>query len=85
MPRDLRLYAAAIGTLQTALHEKKEAKESFEKALLLADTQMSHHLGRVALADSGADYFNSVDDVERVEGHSLSRCRRNGAYHHELV
>jgi hypothetical protein len=37
--------------LQAALNHKDQARESFEKTLILADTHMSHHLAREALAE----------------------------------
>jgi hypothetical protein len=40
--------------LQAALNRKEQAKESFEKTLILADTHMSHHLAREALAELAA-------------------------------
>jgi tetratricopeptide (TPR) repeat protein len=43
-----------IGLLQTALDRKQQARESFEKALILPDTHMSHHLAREALAELSA-------------------------------
>jgi len=41
-----------IGTMQAALHQDAEAKESFKKAVLLPDNFMSHHFARVALTAS---------------------------------
>jgi predicted Zn-dependent protease len=43
-----------VGMLQAALNRKEQAKESFEKTLILADTHMSHHLAREALAELAA-------------------------------
>jgi Flp pilus assembly protein TadD len=43
-----------IGLLQTALNRKQQARESVEKALILPDTHMSHHLAREALAELSA-------------------------------
>jgi len=40
-----------IGLLQTALNRREQARESFEKVLLLPDTRMFHHLAREALAE----------------------------------
>jgi tetratricopeptide (TPR) repeat protein len=40
-----------IGTLETALNRKNEAREAFNHALLLPDSMMSHHLSRVAMVD----------------------------------
>jgi predicted Zn-dependent protease len=45
------LWWYALGTLQAALSREEQARESFEKALLLPDTDMSHHLVRQALAE----------------------------------
>ena len=42
-----------IGTIQAALNHKDRAREAFNKALLLPDSMMSHHLSRAAMADSG--------------------------------
>jgi hypothetical protein len=39
-----------IGLLQAALKRRERARESFDKALILPDTHMSHHLAREALA-----------------------------------
>jgi hypothetical protein len=36
--------------LQAALKRSQQARESFDKALILPDTHMSHHLAREALA-----------------------------------
>jgi hypothetical protein len=36
--------------LQAALKHGEQARESFDKALILPDTHMSHHLAREALA-----------------------------------
>ena len=44
----------ALGTLQAALNQKEQARESFKKALLLQDNHMSHHLAREALAELSA-------------------------------
>ncbi len=44
-----------VGILQAALNRKEQARASFEKALILADTHMSHHLAREALAEISAD------------------------------
>jgi tetratricopeptide (TPR) repeat protein len=44
------LWWYVLGTLQAALGREDQARESFEKALLLPDTSMSHHLVREALA-----------------------------------
>ncbi len=43
-----------IGLLQAALKRNEEARKSFEKALILSDTHMSHHLARGALAELSA-------------------------------
>jgi predicted Zn-dependent protease len=43
-----------VGMLQAALNRKRQARESFEKALILSDTHMSHHLAREALAELSA-------------------------------
>jgi hypothetical protein len=43
-----------IGMLQTALNRQEQARESFEKVLLLPDTHMFHHLAREALAELSA-------------------------------
>jgi hypothetical protein len=40
--------------LQTALNRQEQARESFEKVLLLPDTHMFHHLAREALAELSA-------------------------------
>jgi hypothetical protein len=40
-----------VGLLQAATHRNDEAKKSFEKALVLPDTRMSHHLAREALGE----------------------------------
>ena len=40
-----------IGLLQEALNRREQARESFERALILPDTHMSHHLAREALAE----------------------------------
>jgi hypothetical protein len=37
--------------LQAAAHRNDEARKSFEKALVLPDTRMSHHLAREALGE----------------------------------
>jgi tetratricopeptide (TPR) repeat protein len=42
-----------IGTIQAALGHKDQAREAFNKALLLPDSMMSHHLSRAAMADPG--------------------------------
>jgi len=42
------------GIIQAALHRDEEARKSFRQALLLPDSQMSHHLSRAALAELGA-------------------------------
>ncbi|MEO6912036.1 MAG: hypothetical protein ABI158_14055, partial [Edaphobacter sp.] len=47
-----------IGTIQAALHHDAQAHEAFNKALLLPDSLMSHHLSRAALEDSGAAKSN---------------------------
>jgi len=39
-----------LGLLQAALKRSQKAKESFDKALILPETHMSHHLAREALA-----------------------------------
>ncbi len=44
-----------IGTMQAALNRKDQAREAFNKALLLPDSMMSHHLSRAAIADLDAD------------------------------
>jgi Flp pilus assembly protein TadD len=44
-----------VGMLQAALNRKEQARASFEKTLILADTHMSHHLAREALAELSAD------------------------------
>ncbi|MGD0735506.1 MAG: DUF5107 domain-containing protein [Terracidiphilus sp.] len=41
-----------VGLKQATLNRNDEARESFEKALLLPDAQMSHHLAREALGQS---------------------------------
>jgi tetratricopeptide (TPR) repeat protein len=41
-----------VGILQMALRETTEAKGSFERALLLPDTNMSHHLAYLGLAEA---------------------------------
>jgi lipopolysaccharide biosynthesis regulator YciM len=43
-----------IGLMESALNRKEEAKQSFERSLLLPDTHMSHHLAREALAQIAA-------------------------------
>ncbi len=43
-----------IGLLQAAINRKEQARESFEKALILPDIYMSHHLAREALAELSA-------------------------------
>jgi tetratricopeptide (TPR) repeat protein len=48
------LWWYVLGTMQAALGREEQAKESFEKALLLPDTSMSHHLVREALAGIAA-------------------------------
>jgi tetratricopeptide (TPR) repeat protein len=40
-----------VGLLQAAAHRNDEARKSFEKALVLPDTRMSHHLAREALGE----------------------------------
>jgi hypothetical protein len=44
----------AVGMLQAAHNQKQEARESFQKVLILADSHMSHHLAREALAQLSA-------------------------------
>jgi predicted Zn-dependent protease len=44
-----------VGLLQAALDRKEQARASFEKTLILADTHMSHHLAREALAELSAN------------------------------
>jgi len=44
-----------IGTIQAALHHNDQARQAFDKALLLPDSLMSHHLTRAAMADLSAD------------------------------
>jgi tetratricopeptide (TPR) repeat protein len=39
-----------LGMLQAALKHGEQARESFDKALILPDAHMSHHLAREALA-----------------------------------
>ena len=43
-----------IGTIQAAMNHKDQAREAFEKALLLPDSMMSHHLSRTAMATGNA-------------------------------
>jgi hypothetical protein len=43
-----------IGLLQAALHQKEQAKQSFQQVLILPETQMSHHFAREALAELSA-------------------------------
>jgi len=43
-----------LGMLQAALKHNEDARESFDKALILPDTHMSHHLAREALAELSA-------------------------------
>ena len=43
-----------VGMLQAALNQNEQARGSFEKTLILADTHMSHHLAREALAELSA-------------------------------
>jgi tetratricopeptide (TPR) repeat protein len=40
-----------FGLLQAALQRNSEARESFDKVLILPDTRMSHHLAREALGE----------------------------------
>jgi len=40
-----------VGMLEAALDQKEQARESFARTLVLADTHMSHHLAREALAE----------------------------------
>jgi len=42
-----------IGTMRAALNRKDDARQAFEKALLLPDSMMSHHMARAALAEMG--------------------------------
>jgi tetratricopeptide (TPR) repeat protein len=44
-----------IGTIQAALNHRDQAKEAFNKALLLPDSMMSHHMSRAAIADLSTD------------------------------
>ncbi len=44
-----------VGMLQASLDLKAQARASFEKTLILADTHMSHHLAREALAELPTD------------------------------
>jgi tetratricopeptide (TPR) repeat protein len=44
-----------IGTIQSALHHNDQAKQAFDKALLLPDSLMSHHFARAAMDGSGTD------------------------------
>ena len=43
-----------IGTIQAALDHNVQAREAFNRALLLPDSMMSHHLSRAAMATVGA-------------------------------
>lgn len=43
-----------IGTIQAALDNNVQAREAFNRALLLPDSMMSHHLSRAAMATVGA-------------------------------
>jgi predicted Zn-dependent protease len=43
-----------IGLLQVARNLKEQARESFDRALILPDNHMSHHLAREALAELSA-------------------------------
>jgi predicted Zn-dependent protease len=43
-----------VAMLQAALNQKEDTRESFEKAMILADNHMSHHLAREALAELSA-------------------------------
>ncbi len=43
-----------LGLLQAALKRSQQARESFDKVLILPDTHMSHHLAREALAELSA-------------------------------
>lgn len=45
-----------IGTMQSALHNDEQARAAFNKALLLPDSLMSHHLSRAAMEESGAGH-----------------------------
>jgi tetratricopeptide (TPR) repeat protein len=44
-----------IGTIQAALHHSDQAREAYDKALLLPDSLMSHHLARAGIEGSGTD------------------------------
>jgi len=48
-----------IGTIQMALSHTAQARDAFNRALLLPDSLMSHHLSRAAIAD-----LASVDRVQ---------------------
>jgi len=43
-----------VGSLQAALNQKEPARDAFKRTLILADTHMSHHLAREALAELSA-------------------------------
>jgi tetratricopeptide (TPR) repeat protein len=43
-----------IGAMQAALRHDDQARAAFNKALLLPDSMMSHHLSRAAITDTGA-------------------------------
>jgi hypothetical protein len=43
-----------IGLLQAGLHRNEDARKSFDKALILPETHMSHHLAREALIELSA-------------------------------
>ena len=43
-----------VGILEAALNQREQARESFQKTLILADNHMSHHLAREALANMAA-------------------------------
>ena len=44
-----------IGMIEVALHHSDQARDAFDKALLLPDSLMSHHFARVAKAELSAD------------------------------
>jgi hypothetical protein len=41
----------STGIIQAALNHKGEARDAFNRALMLPDSMMSHHLSRAALAE----------------------------------
>jgi len=49
-----------VAMLQAALNQKEKARDSFEKALILADNHMSHHLAREALAELSAGRLSGL-------------------------